>query len=69
MYADDIILICPSRMGVQAMIKVFEKFAGENTIKLITNVDPNKSKTKCIHFSKHKLVLAKINLNGDRCLG
>ena len=64
-YADDIVLLCPSRMGLQAMIKVCEKFAGENNLKFSTNVDPKKSKTKCIHFSKQKLELAKINLNDD----
>ena len=48
-YADDIILLCPSRLGLQAMIKICEKFATENNLKFSTNVDPVKSKTKCIH--------------------
>ena len=64
-YADDIILLCPSRMGLQAMITICERFAGENILKFSTNVDPKKSKTKCIHFSKQKPDLAKIELNGD----
>jgi hypothetical protein len=64
-YADDIILLCPSRIGLQAMINICEKFAGENNLKFSTNIDPKKSKTKCIHFSKQKPELAKINLNGD----
>ena len=64
-YADDIILLCPSRAGLQAMINVCEKFAGENNLKFSTNTDPKKSKTKCIHFSKQKIELAEIILNGD----
>ena len=39
--------------------------AGENNLKFSTHVDPKKSKTKCIHFSKQKPELAKIELNGD----
>ena len=65
MYADDIILLCPSMMGLQAMMKICEKFAGENNLKFSTNVNPKKSKTKCIHFSKHSIELARITLNGD----
>ena len=65
-YADDIILLCPSRLGLQAMIKICEKFATENNLKFSTNVDPVKSKTKCIHFSKQNIELAKITLNGDQ---
>ena len=45
------------------MIKICEKFATENNLKFSTNVDPVKSKTKCIHFSKQNIELAKITLN------
>ena len=67
-YADDIILLCPSRMGLQAMIKVCEKFAGENNLKFSTNVDPKKSKTKCIIFSRKPVDSRKVSpivLNHD----
>ena len=64
-YADDIILLCPSRAGLQAMIRICEKFASENNLRFSTHSDPKKSKTKCVHFSKRKLDLAKIVLNGD----
>ena len=64
-YADDIILLCPSRLGLQAMINICEKFAGNNNLKFSTNIDPKKSKSKCIHFSKQKIELARILLNGD----
>ena len=64
-YADDIILLCPSRSGLQAMINICEKFASESNLKFSTNINPQKSKTKCIYFSKKKQELSKINLNGD----
>ena len=63
-YADDIILMCPSRMRLQAMIKICERFAVDNNLKLSTDVDPRKSKNKCIHFSRQNLQLSKIRLNG-----
>ena len=40
------------------------RFTGENNPKFSTHVDPKKSKTKCIHFSKQKPELAMIELNG-----
>ena len=64
-YADDIILLCPSRMGLQAMMDICQKFAVNNNLKFSTHHDPVKSKTKCIHFSRKKLDLAKIQLNGN----
>ena len=64
-YADDIILLCPSRIGLQAMINICQKFAKSNNLKFSTNKDPVKSKTKCIHFSKKKVELARIFLNDD----
>ena len=64
-YADDIILLCPSRLGLQVMIDICQKFAKNNNLKFSTNCNPEKSKTKCIHFSRKKIELAKISLNGD----
>ena len=64
-YADDILLLCPSRMGLQVMMKICEKFAGDNNLKFCTNLNPDKSKTKCIHFSKKRIDLAQIVLNGN----
>ena len=64
-YADDIILLSPSRMGLQAMMDICQEFALAHNLKFSTNIDPVKSKSKCIHFSKKKLDLAKIVLNGQ----
>ena len=50
-YADDIILLSPSRSGLQLMTNVCEKFASLHQLNFSTNVDVSKSKTKCIVFS------------------
>ena len=64
-YADDIVLLCPSRMGLQAMMDICQRFAVSNNPRFSTHDDPVKSKTKCIHFSSKKIDLAKIQLNGN----
>ena len=51
-YADDILLLCPSRPGLQAMINICELFANTNNMKFSTNPNPELSKTKCMVFSK-----------------
>ena len=50
-YADDIILLSPSRSGLQLMTNFCEKFASFHQLKLSTNIDVSKSKTLCIVFS------------------
>ena len=51
-YADDIILLSPSRSGLQLMTNVCKKFARLHQLKFSKNVDVvSKSKTKCIVFS------------------
>ena len=52
--ADDILLLCPNRSGLQIMINACEKFAKENNLSFGTNPDPKKSKTKCIIFSNNR---------------
>jgi len=54
-YADDIILLSPSRNGLQEMINICEKFALNRKLKFSTNVDINKSKTKCVIFNKSNI--------------
>ena len=53
-YADDVILLAPSRSALQEMLKVTENFAKNHNIVFSTNADPNKSKSKCILFSGKK---------------
>ena len=51
-YADDLLLLSASRTGLQEMVSISEKFAGSKNLKFSTDPDPNKSKTKCIVFSR-----------------
>ena len=48
MYADDLLLIAPTRGGMQQMLKVCEDYAIRFNISFSTDPDPNKSKSKCI---------------------
>ena len=67
-YADDILLLSASRMGLQSMVNICERFTSERNMKFATNQDPVKSKTKCIAFSKRVRDcqnLAPIRLNGQ----
>ena len=53
-YADDILLIAPTRHSLQEMLKVCEKFSHEHSMQFSTDPDPTKSKTKCQYFSMKK---------------
>ena len=67
-YADDLLLLSASRSGLQAMTRICENFAKLKHLKFSTNVDPIKSKTKCIIFSprkKDRTNVAPIILNAD----
>ena len=54
-YADDLLMICPSRKGLQEMLSIEEEYAVEHKISFSTNILPEKSKTKGIVFSKKEL--------------
>ena len=67
-YADDILLLSASRTGLQVMVDVCSKFAKQKSLKFSTNPNPEKSKTKCIIFSKNprdRIQVAPILLNND----
>ena len=65
-YADDLLVLSGSRSGLQSMVKICEKFAASKSLVFSTNVDPVKSKTKCIIFSRKKVAeVSPIMLNGD----
>ena len=49
-FADDIVLIAPSRGAMELMLATYETFAAENNLKFSTDPDPVKSKTKCIYM-------------------
>ena len=53
-YADDVLLLSPTRNGLQKMFSLCEKYFDEHCILINTNVDFQKSKTKCIYFSHER---------------
>jgi hypothetical protein len=64
-YADDLFLISPSIDGLQDMLRVCERYAGDHNLKFSTDVNPNKSKTKCMAFLHKPRQLRKLKLCGD----
>ena len=50
-YADDIILLAPSRSAMAAMISKCEDYAISHNITFSTDEDPKKSKTKVIYMN------------------
>ena len=67
-YADDILLLSGSRGGLQSMVNLCDRFTRRKNLKFSTNPDPDKSKTKCMIFSKKPRNLtgvAPIMLNED----
>ena len=66
-YCDDIFLLSCSKAGLQAMVNICESWAKTHNMQFSTNQDVEKSKTKCIIFSKKKVDtknISKIMLNG-----
>ena len=49
-YADDLLLLAPTRSAMEAMLKVCENYALEHNIAFSTNENPAKSKTKCMYI-------------------
>ena len=66
-YADDLLLLSPSRSGLQEQLSIAEKYAKQHNISFSTNIDPKKSKTKGIIFSKNdiKYDIDNVILNGN----
>ena len=66
-YADDVVLLAPSRNALSEMLKVTELFAIEYKIVFSTHEDPAKSKSKCIYMTGKEVMLrylAPLLLNG-----
>ena len=49
-YADDILLLAPSRSSMETMLSICEVYAAENNLEFSTDPDPGKSKSKCIYI-------------------
>ena len=47
-YADDLVLLAPSRGSMSKMLEVCEEYALEHNLAFSTDVNPTKSKSKCI---------------------
>ena len=58
-YADDVLLIAPTRSAMQRMLFEMESFAEESNIVFSTNPVPSKSKSKCIFVIGKKTNLVK----------
>ena len=66
-YADDLALLAPDRYTLQRMVTVCEEYAMEHNLMFSTDIDPSKSKTKCILFSpkrRNKVYPPSIVLDG-----
>ena len=48
-YADDLLLLAPSRDAAQRMLRTCENFTNASNIKFSTNEDPKKSKSKALY--------------------
>ena len=54
-YADDILLLAPSRSAMETMLSICENYAGDNNLEFSTDPDPVKSKSKFI-FMRGKII-------------
>ena len=66
-YADDVILLAPSRQALQIMLTICEDFASTHSMQFSTDPDPSKRKTKCTLFSRDTTAdpVMNVKLNGD----
>ena len=58
-YADDVLLMAPTRGAMQMMLDKCQSYAAEHNILFSTDPNPSKSKTKCIFVTGGKKNLAK----------
>ena len=49
-YAHDLFLLSPSLDGLQEMLRVCERYAGNHNLQFSADTNPQKSKTKCLAF-------------------
>ena len=66
-YCDDILLIAPTRRGMEMMLKCCEMFAEKNNLIFSINTNPKKSKTMCLFVrgkSKNLLLPSNLQLYG-----
>ena len=56
-YADDLALLAPSREGLQHMVNMVKDYCEQHGITISTDIDTEKSKTKCLVFNIKQVVL------------
>ena len=66
-YADDVLLLAPSRQALQIMLSICEAFSTSHSMLFSTDPNPSKSKTKCLIFSRTVTTdqVLEVKLNGD----
>ena len=61
-YADDLLLLAPSRSAMEKLLGICESYAEENNLEFSTDPDPEKSKSKCISMQGHMKHSKPVNL-------
>ena len=66
-WCDDVTLLAPSRQALQVMLNICEEFSLSHSMQFSTDPSPQKSKTKCLLFSRtlSEDQVAKVSLNGN----
>ena len=67
-YADDLILLAPSRTAMAMMLEICDSYAASHNLEFSTDPDPVKSKSKCIFMCgsmRNVSYPAKVKLNGN----
>ena len=67
-YADDLILLAPTRTAMTMMLELCDKYAVSHNLEFSTDPDPAKSKSKCIFMcgsSRNVSYPVKVQLNGN----
>ena len=64
-YADDNWLLAPARAALQEMIDTCVEYSKEHNMTFSTNVNPKKSKTKCLVFLKAERYIEPLKLSND----
>ena len=54
-YADDLLLLAPSRGAMAKMLETCELYAEKHNLQFSTDTDPIKSKSKCIFMTGKRL--------------
>ena len=65
-YADDIVLLSPSKSGLQNMIKICENFFNIHGIKISVDENPKKSKTQCMVFNWNQDIPVNLKIGNIR---